>query len=71
MNERHDAMVAAAELTIAVRDIASRRQGRQVGHGRPHRDRAELAERHSGRATMSVEFRDLSEQGVARARVMR
>ena len=31
MNERHDAMVAAAQLTLAVREIASRRQGRQVG----------------------------------------
>ncbi len=31
MNERHDAMVAAAQLTLAVRDIAARRQGRQVG----------------------------------------
>jgi N-carbamoyl-L-amino-acid hydrolase len=31
MNERHDAMVAASQLTLAVREIASRRQGRQVG----------------------------------------
>ena len=47
MNERHDAMVAAAQLTLAVRDIATPAQGPAGRHGRPHRDRAELAERHS------------------------
>ena len=48
MNERHDAMVAAAELTLAVRDIATRRPGPPGRHGGPHRGRAELAERDSG-----------------------
>ncbi len=61
MNERHDAMVAAAQLTLAVREIASRRQGRQVGTvGRieVHPNSPNVI---PGRVTMSVEFRDLSE----------
>ena len=62
MNERHDAMVAAAQLTLAVREIASRRQGRQVGTvGRieVHPNSPNVI---PGRVTMSVEFRDLSDQ---------
>ena len=31
MGERQDALVAASQLTLAVRELASRRQGRQVG----------------------------------------
>ena len=62
MGDRHDAMVAAAELTLAVRDIASRRQGRQVGTvGRIEID-PNSPNVIPGRATLSVEFRDLSEQ---------
>ena len=63
MDERQDAMVAASQLTLAVRDIATRAPGPPGRHGRPHRGRAELAERDSRpRRRMSVEFRDLSEQ---------
>ena len=62
MNERHDAMVAAAELTLAVRDIATRRQGRQVGTVGRIEIEPNSPNVIPGRATMSVEFRDLSEQ---------
>ena len=62
MNERHDAMVAAAELTLAVRDIAARRQGRQVGTVGRIEIEPNSPNVIPGRATMSVEFRDLSEQ---------
>jgi N-carbamoyl-L-amino-acid hydrolase len=62
MNERHDAMVAAAELTLAVRDIASRRQGRQVGTVGRIEIEPNSPNVIPGRATLSVEFRDLSEQ---------
>ena len=62
MNERHDAMVAAAQLTLAVREIASRRQGRQVGTVGRIEIEPNSPNVIPGRATMSVEFRDLSEQ---------
>ena len=61
MNERHDAMVAAAQLTLAVRDIASQRQGRQVGTVGRIEIEPNSPNVIPGRATMSVEFRDLSE----------
>jgi N-carbamoyl-L-amino-acid hydrolase len=62
MNERHDAMVAAAELTLAVREIASRRQGRQVGTVGRIEIEPNSPNVIPGRALLSVEFRDLSEQ---------
>lgn len=62
MNERHDAMVAASQLTLAVRDIASRRQGRQVGTVGRLEVEPNSPNVIPGRVTMSVEFRDLSEQ---------
>ena len=62
MNERHDAMVAAAQLTLAVREIASRRQGRQVGTVGRIEIEPNSPNVIPGRATISVEFRDLSEQ---------
>ena len=62
MNERHDAMVAAAQLTLAVRDIASRRQGRQVGTVGRVEVEPNSPNVIPGRVTLSVEFRDLSEQ---------
>jgi beta-ureidopropionase / N-carbamoyl-L-amino-acid hydrolase len=62
MNDRHDAMVAASELTLAVRDIASRRQGRQVGTVGRLEVQPNSPNVIPGRVTMSVEFRDLSEQ---------
>lgn len=62
MNERHDAMVAAAQVTLAVREIASRRQGRQVGTVGRVEVEPNSPNVIPGRVTMSVEFRDLSEQ---------
>ncbi len=62
MNERHDAMVAAAQLTLAVREIASRRQGRQVGTVGRIEVEPNSPNVIPGRVTISVEFRDLSEQ---------
>jgi N-carbamoyl-L-amino-acid hydrolase len=62
MNDRHDAMVAASELTLAVRNIASRRQGRQVGTVGRLDVQPNSPNVIPGRVTMSVEFRDLSEQ---------
>ena len=47
MSERQDAMVAASQLTLAVRDIAASPPGPPGRHRRPHRGRAELAERDS------------------------
>src|SRR5215218_8623786 len=62
MGERHDAMVAAAQLTLAVREIASRRQGRQVGTVGRIEIEPNSPNVIPGRATLSVEFRDLSDQ---------
>ena len=62
MNERRDALVAAAQLTLAVRDIASERQGRQVGTVGRIEIEPNSPNVIPGRAAMSVEFRDLSEQ---------
>jgi N-carbamoyl-L-amino-acid hydrolase len=62
MSERHDAMVAAAELTLAVREIASRRQGRQVGTVGRIEIEPNSPNVIPGRAKLSIEFRDLSEQ---------
>jgi N-carbamoyl-L-amino-acid hydrolase len=62
MNERHDAMVAASQLTLAVRDIATRREGRQVGTVGRIEIEPNSPNVIPGKATMSVEFRDLSEQ---------
>jgi N-carbamoyl-L-amino-acid hydrolase len=61
MNQRHDAMVAASQLTLAVRDIASRRQGRQVGTVGRIEIEPNSPNVIPGRATLSVEFRDLSD----------
>jgi beta-ureidopropionase / N-carbamoyl-L-amino-acid hydrolase len=62
MNERKDAMVAAAQLTLAVREIAARRQGRQVGTVGRIEVEPNSPNVIPGKATLSVEFRDLSEQ---------
>ncbi len=62
MNERHDAMVAASQLTLAVREIASRRQGRQVGTVGRIEIEPNSPNVIPGKATLSVEFRDLSEE---------
>ena len=62
MGERQDAMVAAAQLTLAVREIAARRQGRQVGTVGRIEVEPNSPNVIPGRVTLSVEFRDLSEQ---------
>ena len=62
MNERQDAMVAAAQLTLAVREIASRRTGRQVGTVGRIEIEPNSPNVIPGKARLSVEFRDLSEQ---------
>ena len=62
MGERKDAMVAAAQLTLAVREIAARRQGRQVGTVGRIEVEPNSPNVIPGRVTLSVEFRDLSEQ---------
>lgn len=62
MGERQDAFVAASQLTLAVRDIASSRQGRQVGTVGRIEVEPNSPNVIPGRVTLSVEFRDLSEQ---------
>jgi N-carbamoyl-L-amino-acid hydrolase len=62
MGERQDALVAASQLTLAVREIAAARQGRQVGTVGRIGVEPNSPNVIPGRVTMSVEFRDLSEQ---------
>jgi N-carbamoyl-L-amino-acid hydrolase len=62
MGARQDAFVAASQLTLAVRDIATSRQGRQVGTVGRIEVEPNSPNVIPGRVTMSVEFRDLSEQ---------
>jgi beta-ureidopropionase / N-carbamoyl-L-amino-acid hydrolase len=61
MNERQDALVAASQLTLAVREIAQARKGRQVGTVGRIEVEPNSPNVIPGRVTMSVEFRDLSE----------
>jgi beta-ureidopropionase / N-carbamoyl-L-amino-acid hydrolase len=61
MGERQDALLAASELTIAVREIAQSRQGRQVGTVGRIEVEPNSPNVIPGRVTLSVEFRDLSE----------
>lgn len=61
MGERQDAMVAASQLTLAVRDIAAQRPGRQVGTVGRIEVEPNSPNVIPGRVTLSVEFRDLSE----------
>ena len=63
--DRHDAMLAAAHLTVAVRDAATRRPGRQVatvGHIDVTPNSANVI---PGLVRLSVELRDLSQQTLA------
>jgi beta-ureidopropionase / N-carbamoyl-L-amino-acid hydrolase len=62
MNERQDALVAASQLTLAVREIAQARKGRQVGTVGRIDVEPNSPNVIPGKVTMSVEFRDLSEQ---------
>ena len=62
MGERQDALLAASQLTIAVREIAQSRQGRQVGTVGRIEVEPNSPNVIPGRVMLSVEFRDLSEQ---------
>jgi N-carbamoyl-L-amino-acid hydrolase len=62
MNERQDAMLAASQLTVAVREVATSRQGRQVGTVGRIEVEPNSPNVIPGRVVLSVEFRDLSEQ---------
>ncbi|HEX6214169.1 MAG TPA: hypothetical protein VFZ38_05085, partial [Vicinamibacterales bacterium] len=62
MSERQDALVAASQLTLAVREIAQARKGRQVGTVGRIEVEPNSPNVIPGKVTMSVEFRDLSEQ---------
>lgn len=61
MDQRQDAMVAAAQLTIAVREIATGRPGRQVGTVGRVAVEPNSPSVIPGKVTMSVEFRDVAE----------
>ena len=61
MGERQDALLAASNLVIAVREIARAREGRQVGTVGRMEIEPNSPNVIPGRATLSVEFRDLSE----------
>ena len=58
--ERHDALLAAAHLTVAVRDAAARRPGRQVATVGQIEVTPNSPNVIPGRAVLSVELRDLS-----------
>ena len=62
MNNRQDALLAASQLTVAVRDVATARQGRQVGTVGRIEVEPNSPNVIPGRVTLSVEFRDLAEQ---------
>ena len=61
MSERHDAMLAASKLVVAVNEVVKARPGRQVGTV----GRIEVSPNSPnvipGKAILSVELRDLSE----------
>src|SRR4029450_10257976 len=63
MSERHDAMLAASKIAVAVNEVVKARPGRQVGTV----GRIELSPNSPnvipGKAVMSVELRDLSRAG--------
>ena len=63
--ERHDAMLAAAHLTIAVRDAVTRVPGRQVGTVGQIEITPNSPNVIPGRARLSIELRDLSSQKLA------
>jgi N-carbamoyl-L-amino-acid hydrolase len=62
MNNRQDALLAASQLTVAVREVATARKGRQVGTVGRIEVEPNSPNVIPGRVTLSVEFRDLSEQ---------
>jgi N-carbamoyl-L-amino-acid hydrolase len=60
MDRRQDALVAASQLVLAVREIAAGRQGRQVGTVGQLEVQPNSPNVIPGRVRLSVEFRDLS-----------
>src|SRR5207247_9495180 len=60
--ERHDALLAAAHLTVAVRDAVTRVPGRQVGTVGHLEVSPNSPNVIPGRANLSVELRDLDPQ---------
>jgi N-carbamoyl-L-amino-acid hydrolase len=60
MNERQDAMIAAARLTLAVREAVTRRPGRQVGTVGKIDVSQNAPNVIPGAATLVIELRDLS-----------
>jgi N-carbamoyl-L-amino-acid hydrolase len=60
--ERHDALLAAAHLTVAVRDAVTRTAGRQVGTVGHIEVTPNSPNVIPGRAQISIELRDLSPQ---------
>jgi N-carbamoyl-L-amino-acid hydrolase len=63
--ERHDAMLAAAHLTVAVRDAVTRTPGRQVGTVGQIEITPNSPNVIPGLARLSIELRDLSPQKLA------
>ena len=66
MGERHDALIAAAKLVEAVREIVTKTPGRQVGtvgHVEVFPNAVNVI---PGRVKLSIEFRDLSADTVTR-----
>jgi len=66
MRDRSDAMVAAAEVTLAVREIATSEPGRQVGTVGHVEVSPNAANVIPGKVHLTVDFRDLSEEKLAR-----
>ena len=60
MDGRQDALLAASQLVLAVREIAAGRQGRQVGTVGRLEVEPNSPNVIPGRVTLSVEFRDLA-----------
>lgn len=66
MGERRDALLAAAKVVEAVREIATRAPGRQVGTVGRFQVFPNAPNVIPGRVLLSVEFRDLSAETIAR-----
>jgi N-carbamoyl-L-amino-acid hydrolase len=60
MNERQDALVAASQLALAVREVATREPGRQVGTVGHLEITPNAPNVIPGSARLTIEFRDLS-----------
>lgn len=66
MGERHDALLAASRIVEAVRDIATRSPGRQVGTVGRLEVFPNAVNVIPGRVKLTIEFRDLSQDTVSR-----